>query len=118
MQSVPREDFEKYLDREDVIKRLGGNQAILKTLLKKFLADVNEAKLKEALAAGDLEGAKTASHNIKGLAGNLSLRALHKAATDLNTALKAGEAPGEMPQTLYEISAKTVFVINAALAEG
>ncbi|MDR0326219.1 MAG: Hpt domain-containing protein [Oscillospiraceae bacterium] len=116
--TVQREDFDRYLDSGDALKRLGGNKMLLNTLLKKFLADGTEGKLKSAIAEGDQEGARAAAHTIKGLAGNLSLPALREAAAALEAALKAGQDTGDLPQRMYEISAKTAVVVNAVLAEG
>ena len=115
--TVPREDFGLYLDMESAMKRLGGNRTVYNTLLKKFLAGNDEEKLISALAAGDLAAATAAAHNIKGVAGNLSLSALSKAGTALLEALRAGEDPGGLPQAVYETGAKTVFVIETVLAE-
>ena len=116
--SVPREDFGKYLDLDDVMKRLGGKRALLDVLLKKHLADTSESSLKEALAAGDHESAKAVIHAMKGTAGNLSLCALQEAAAALEAVLKEGGEPGGLPEKLYEINAATAFVIQTMLQEG
>ena len=119
-QIVAREDFERYLDLGDVLKRLGGNRAILVTLLKKFIAGKEEERLKEALAnfPESRQEAKDAAHTIKGLAANLSLIGLREAALNLETALKSGGEPGDLPQAVYDAYAKTSNVIQSMLDAG
>ena len=68
--------IEAGVDVESALGRFMGNEALLERFLKKFLDDSNYGKLREAIAAGDMDGAITASHTLKGLCGNLSMTAL------------------------------------------
>lgn len=79
------------VDVEDALGRFMGNEALLNRFLKKFLDDVNYGKLTEAIAAGDTEGAITASHTLKGVSGNLSLTKLHELLTLQVAALRSGD---------------------------
>jgi HPt (histidine-containing phosphotransfer) domain-containing protein len=118
---VPQAEYKLYLDAEDALKRMGGNKAILTTLLKKFINGSEEEKLKAALAdysAQNFADAKAAAHAIKGLAANLSMPALREAAFNLEMTVKEGGDLGVLPEAVYQARAKTVFVIEAMLASG
>ena len=58
------------------LERFMNNEALFARFLKKFPADPNLKKLREAFAANDREGALTASHTLKGVCGNLSMDVL------------------------------------------
>ena len=65
------------IDISDALPRFMGNEALLERFLKKFLQDENYRRLQDAVRDGNLEGAITASHTLKGLCGNLSLSRLY-----------------------------------------
>lgn len=79
------------VDVDAALERLMGSEALLERFLGKFLADANFQRLTQALDAGDAEAAVTASHSLKGVAGNLSMTALHGLLTDQVAALRAGD---------------------------
>ena len=58
------------IDVDDALARLMQNEGLLMRLLRAFLQDANFAQLQEALAKGDVSGAFTAAHTLKG--GNLT----------------------------------------------
>lgn len=64
------------IDQEDLMKRLMGNTALVRILVKKFLEDQNHEKLLAAMDAGDLNEAEHACHTLKGMCGNMSLTRL------------------------------------------
>jgi hypothetical protein len=116
-QPVAQEDFLLFVDKADVLARLGGNSMVLSILLKKFIAGSEMEKLKEALDGDNRDDIRVVAHTVKGLAANLSMPALCKAASELEMAMKEGGEPGELPQAVYDAHEKTVFVVNAMLAE-
>ena len=76
--------------KEEALTRFGGNEAILKTLLKKFTENpyFHELEIALAIDSPNLTQAEQAAHTLKGVAGNLSLSALYDATTALNKDLK------------------------------
>ncbi len=64
------------IDVADALGRFMGNEGMYEKFLNKFLNDQNYSKLKEALEAKDYEAALSASHTLKGVSGNLSIKTL------------------------------------------
>ncbi len=64
------------IDIADLMKRLMQNASLVKILVKKFLEDKNYLLLLEAFEQGDMRSAESASHTLKGICGNLSLKSL------------------------------------------
>ena len=83
---------------EQALERMMGSEALLERLLGKFLEDRNLPALREALAAGDTEGAFTAAHTLKGVCGNLSMAALYDLFTRQTEALRCGDLAGARAQ--------------------
>lgn len=82
------------IDVDSALERFLGNEALLERFLKKFLDDPNHARLTAAFAAGDREGALTASHTMKGVCGNLSMHVLFDLLTKQVQALRAEDWAG------------------------
>jgi CheY-like chemotaxis protein len=68
--------------------------ALLHLLLDRHGDDL--PRLRGCLAAGDLEGAEHLAHGLKGAAGTLGLRELHRLAAELNLALRERRAAPEI----------------------
>ena len=79
------------IDVDDALARLMQNEGLLMRLLRAFLQDANFAQLQEALAKGDVSGAFTVAHTLKGVAGNLSLKRLYETLTPMVEELRAGD---------------------------
>jgi len=96
--------------KEEALTRFGGNEAIFKTLLKKFMENPYFHELELALDKDslDLMQAEQAVHTLKGVAGNLSLSALYEAATALNKDLKEQVDYSENYTKVKEIYALTM----------
>ena len=94
---IPRADAEDELPEivpginvPSALKRLQGNQKVLRRLLRAFVRNHREDAryVREALDAGDLGDAQRTTHTLKGAAGNISADNLYVAATKLDKALK------------------------------
>ncbi|MBR3367775.1 MAG: Hpt domain-containing protein [Lachnospiraceae bacterium] len=59
--------------------------------LRMFPEDPSFGELEEAMASEDAERAFHAVHTLKGVAANLYLTALHRAASDVTELLRAGD---------------------------
>jgi len=79
------------IDMEAALERLGHNASLLGRLLGMFAKDFADSKaaLRDAIAAGEFERAALLVHKIKGAAGNLSARELHRHAGLLEERLMA-----------------------------
>ena len=84
------------IDVQSAMERFMDNEMLLERFLKKFLDDPNYGKLKAAQAAGDREGAVTASHSLKGVCGNLSMTGLFDLLTRQVGLLRAEDWAGAM----------------------
>ena len=101
------------MDRDDGVRRLGGNQGLYNILLKKFTAQNNLETLDAALAENNLAEAAASAHTVKGLAANLSLPRLQAVAAELEQALKGGAKDDELLTVFRTVYTDTL----AAVAE-
>jgi HPt (histidine-containing phosphotransfer) domain-containing protein len=107
------------IDQVEGQKRVMNNIKLYVKLLNKFLAEDYLGPLKTALDGGDMPAAQAAAHTIKGLAANLSLIALNKAALEIETQIKAGAAePGEYDKVAacYEATQEEIKKVVAQYA--
>lgn len=79
------------IDYNEAIERFGGNEELHKRIAVKFGDDPHFAALSAALDRDDLEEAHHHAHALKGVAGNLSLGNLYRAACRVNEALSRGD---------------------------
>nr|WP_315250914.1 response regulator [uncultured Duganella sp.] len=77
------------IDMADALQRLGGNSKLLSVLLGRFVSDFDSspAALLQAIEQHDFEQAALLVHKVRGAAGNLSMPALYRAATELEELL-------------------------------
>ena len=78
------------IDYDDGVKRLMGNSVVFEKCLMKFPSDESFAMLKAELEAGNCSEAFKYAHNLKGLAGNLSMVKLFASANECCEALRHG----------------------------
>ncbi|WP_281544914.1 response regulator [Grimontia sp. SpTr1] len=83
----------EYVDVEDGIKRVMGNEALYFKLLSDFVhqARAQENQVYQQIEAGQLTEASENAHTIAGSAGNLSIVGLRRSAKQLQNALMALE---------------------------
>ena len=95
---------------------LGGNMALYRKLVIEFGRSQGEhaQDLKEALAEGDLSRARNVAHGLKGGAGTIGATALHKVASDFETACATGDA-ALAGQLFPVLEARVAEVMSAAL---
>ena len=79
-------------DCTGALRRLGGNRTLLVKLLGEFRDEFagSAAAIKDALGCGETELARSLSHTLKGVAGNLSATRVHGAALALEEAIAGG----------------------------
>ncbi len=83
--STPAADKDKRDFIAGALFRLGGDEELLKELIRLFRQDAQSLreKIHSGLAAGDAESTARAAHNIKGLAANFDATAVVEAANDI-----------------------------------
>ena len=106
-----------YVDFTDGVKRVMNNKKLYTKLLAKFRSENKLDGLEAAIAAGDLEKARTEAHTIKGVAANLSLSELYKQSLALETRIKEGAADPALFETVKTAFAKTLQEIDKVITE-
>ncbi|ENO85047.1 PAS domain-containing hybrid sensor histidine kinase/response regulator [Thauera linaloolentis] len=107
------------LQMESALQRLGGDDALLHKLLRRFCETQSGAAalIAQALADGDKDGATRFAHTLKGLAGTIGARALASCAADVETRLHHGtpvdEALRELAGTLEALTAAIQGALGA-----
>ena len=83
------------LDVAAALKRLRGNQSLLRKLLATFIRNHGDSagRIRAALDADKITEAQREAHTLKGASGNISATDLHRAATRLDKALKQQNRP-------------------------
>ncbi|MCL2578974.1 MAG: Hpt domain-containing protein [Oscillospiraceae bacterium] len=103
-------DTATYINLEEGLGRVRGNQKLYARMLGMFIANKEMALLEEKLAAGDLQGGAEVAHAIKGMTGNLSLTALFEVSATLMEKLGAGEIDQDLVARYREVAQKTLEV--------
>lgn len=83
------------LNTADGLKRIGGDEAIYRLVLREF-ADENKTvggQLRRAVDAGDTDAAVQIVHKIKSSSGSIGAAELHETATELQKALQGRDQP-------------------------
>jgi HPt (histidine-containing phosphotransfer) domain-containing protein len=106
-----------YIDFDDGVKRVMNNTKLYAKLLGKFKEDTSLDAVETALAAGDMEKARTSAHTLKGLAANLSLKELYNQTLELETQIKAGDVKADQLPTVKKIYAETMPEVDKVIAQ-
>ncbi len=75
---------------DDLLKRLMGNESLVRIFVKKFTEDKTFGKLQAAFDEKNVEGAEMTSHTLKGMCGNLSLTELFSLFTEQVNLIRGG----------------------------
>lgn len=107
----------RYVDADDALTRMCGNEKIYIKTLNMFLANKEFEKYEAAVSAGDLPQASGHLHTLKGVAGNLSLTALFSLSEPLIQKLKAGEPDPKMIADYRETYSQTRGAVETLIQE-
>jgi len=85
------------LDLGLAMRRMGGNVKLMLKLIGRFSETQTDAvaRIRSAIAAGDMETATREAHTTKGLAGNIGATQLLALASAMEGALKSGDAQSQ-----------------------
>ncbi|GGO73663.1 Hpt domain-containing protein [Bowmanella pacifica] len=80
----------QYLDMDFALQQLGGDQALLEKMFKRFVQQYTQAmtNTQQLMAEHRWQDARLLVHSVKGVAGNLGMTPLYQAATHLELRLK------------------------------
>lgn len=111
--------IEAGIDVDDFLERVMGKENLLRRFMGYFIKDANFEALKKAIAEKDTDGAVNASHSLKGVCGNLSMKELYALFTKQVELLRSGEfdSAAEMMPEITEKHEIIVRAINTFLSE-
>ncbi len=78
------------IDVSDALRRIMGNKILLRNIILDFCVVFSDAegKIKTLIEQGDMTGAETLVHSIKGAAGNIGALKLHQVASEYDDKLR------------------------------
>lgn len=102
------------LDVNDAMSRMGGDFDLYKELLQMFhgIYINGLGVIRTPIVNGEMEEARRAAHSLKGVAGNISAIALHKAAAKLEMTIKEGGAPEAIATQLANVESELKPVLE------
>lgn len=80
-----------YIDVDDALKRVGGNRALYKKLLGRFVDGNYFELIENAIKSGSKEDSARQAHTLKGVSANLSLERVRALSLALEEKIKSGE---------------------------
>ena len=92
---MDNQELKKYINIEEGLARLLGNKVLFKRILTIFSASDAMDRLENEFNSGNLQKASEIAHEIKGMAGNLSLTALYTDSAELMLVLRTGVCEAE-----------------------
>ena len=95
-------EVKTYIDAEDALKRVGGNKALYKKLLGRFVEGNYFDAIEKAIQSGDNEDAARQAHTLKGVSANLSLEKIRALSIALEEQIRGG---GDCAAGLAELKA-------------
>ena len=105
----------EFIDVEDALKRVGGNEGLYKRLLGRFIDGDHFGALESAIQSGDTEESAHLAHTLKGVSANLSLAKVTALSAELEQAIKNGNDYAALLSDLkqaYETTLKKISEIS------
>jgi len=102
-----------YIDVDDALKRVGGNRALYKKLLGRFVDGNYVDAIEKAILSGDSEDAARQAHTLKGVSANLSLEKVRALSIALEEQIRGG---GDCAAGLAEL--KSAYDVTVGLIDG
>ncbi len=101
------------IDRVTGLKRVAGNQTLFRKLLIDFRRDYADSldRIRKTIDGNQLHDAERLTHTLKGVAGNVGAMDLHRAAQELDNALRQGDMD-RVGQLLPDVARELDVVIR------
>lgn len=113
---------ERLFDADDMAERMEGDREVIVEALDAFLDTCGESvgHVVNAIKGRDQVELRTAAHNLKGKAANVSAKALRAVCTEIEKAAEKGEMPivDRFPAKLHSLMDRTLAEINNYLNKG
>lgn len=83
---------EMIFDKQDALRRLDGDEALLNIVVETFLDDIpcQIEALRDAIAADNAQEARRLTHSLKGASANIGATRLQNVAMEMEERMKAG----------------------------
>jgi two-component system sensor histidine kinase/response regulator len=103
------------LNRDEGLRRIGGNHALYLSMLRKFIAGNRTvcAQIREALRTDDWKTSERLAHTVKGVAGNLGAFHVHSEASKLESLLRERQAAAEVDRQLATLGSTLEHLLTA-----
>jgi len=111
------ENSRQYIDSDDALKRIGGNEGLYKKLLARFVEGNYLDMLCNAVDSGDAEESVRMAHTLKGVSANLSLVKVKTISTELEQEIKNGADYSAKLDELKQVYDATVSKITDILKQ-
>jgi len=94
LRHLPARDAIPGVDEEGALRRVAGNRKLLQDLWKRFATEHGEAAspIREALKNDDAAKARSLTHTLSGLSGNIGAKGVYEASRAVEAALQEGGA--------------------------
>lgn len=118
-ESLKAKLLEDGIDVDDAMERFMNNEKLLLRMLKKFKDDPSYGLLMDAYEKKDPKAALAASHSMKGVCGNLSIKALYELTAKQVDLFRHDEieAAFAMTDEIIATYKKTIDAIDLLFAE-
>jgi CheY-like chemotaxis protein/HPt (histidine-containing phosphotransfer) domain-containing protein len=105
------------IDGEEALKRMRGNEELLRKSLQRFLQTYGDfaSRFQSTWSSGESEGARRMAHDLQSLAGTLGMKALRQQGMALEQACIAGDAAA-VPARLHDLTAELAVVLQGLAA--
>ena len=107
----------EYINIDDALSRVGGNMALYKRLLSRFVEGDQYGALISALESGDNDEAVRQAHSLKGVSANLSLSKIWAITVDLEQMLKNNSDYSSTLDELTQAFTTTTEMITKLLSD-
>lgn len=106
------------IDLAGGLQRVGGREALYRSLLRLYVTHCADtcAKVREALAAGDLATAERLVHSLKGSSGQIAAGGIEAAASGIEMQLREGAHAAQVGPQLAELE-EDLSALLAGLGE-
>ena len=107
---MPDQNLQTF-DAEFALSQFSGNQELLEKILIKFVEQNHNfaEQLNLSLQNQDMETAKRLVHTLKGVSGNLGMRALHQASKELEQSIGSSINPDEL-HNFYQLVENAIII--------
>ncbi len=114
---MSREERSIYIDKEDGLGRVRGNQGLYKRMLGLYLKSTELVALEEALQAEDAPRIEELAHGLKGMTGNLGLTRMFELTSELMARARKGEIKQPLLADYRAAAEATREHVEALMAE-